>query len=717
MIRNFIFLILTLASLVWIFYAGQDLINFSGNENPEKLFGQEDGRVFILNRNKEIDISSTDFHLQPRLSELYHLLEPRLKLDEKMIVSEKKAHVVIEKNQPIDNERIKSLFAGENLIEVSSKKFLWKEFTLERNKGVLEIYIASEKLANTNEKWYSFDEKSACSIVQFNNGKPIVTDFYQKNGLISSYSRAPLLTVANKSVNDRDMFSNRIPVYVSYYQFIERDYAVRNDAVFQESVANKWANMGMVFFEYKDRAFLLMDFVKGKEPDLFLDTYRDLQSESSRHYKDLAITKNFPSNPKSGFYMQIFEDHVLFAENEQALVDLEASLVLGQMLSLNKGKCDEIYGQTPKSVCFREWSDEVKVAKSMYNGSALTVKVSTVNKLAKKIENTVEPTGMSLDSPGKMLLVHPTRDMQYAVSENHQLFGFSNGKNTFKLPLEETVKGKIRWLDDTQSTVVISGLSKIHVVSESGNQHAGFPVEITEGISKEVSIFNWKGKPNFLIATNTGNYIWLDENGEQKSTGKMEITNLTAKPIAWVSQRRLFFGFHGDGEFAMIEAEKNKLLRTFPLPIGAIPAVLSNELVFYSLEEKVLSKFNQRGQKSKITVHSNAKWMKADLREDGSFYVLDGKQMIHYSSSGKKVSALQTSVGSIDGITRTDKTSKGVVTAVVDDINNQIWVYNSSGKVIPMNNNQGQTSVGISVFSGQSKLYTLSDKFVIHYVL
>lgn len=445
MIRNFIFLILTIASIGWIVYAGQDIINFTGTENPERIFGQEDGRVLVLNRPDEIDITSTDFHLQPRLIEVFDLLKSNQSIDERIIVSEKRAHIVIEKSRPIDNERIQLLFGDEQLIEVTSKKFLWKEFTVIRNKGVLEVYIAAEKSTLSAEKWYTFDKKSACSIVQFNHGDPIITDYYQKDGTVSSYARSPFLTTPSKDINDLEMFGNRIPVFISKYKFIETEYALRNDLTFRKSIAKEWANMGMVFFEYKKRPFLLMDFTKGKEPDLFLDDYRNLKGENNRHYINLQLTKSFPANKKAGVYMRIFEDHVLFAENESALSDLEASLELGQMLSLNKKKTETVFGQTPKKVCFREWTSAIKTAKSTYNGSALEVNVSSASDPVEIPVKESSTAGVSLDSPLKKLLVHSSSDAVFTISESNTFYGLIDGKTKFNIDLKETTKGQVQW--------------------------------------------------------------------------------------------------------------------------------------------------------------------------------------------------------------------------------------------------------------------------------
>ncbi len=718
MIRNLIFLILTIASLAWIAYASQDLINFTGSENPERVFGQADGRVLILNRPNEIDISATDFQLQPRLTELFNLLKSNLKQDERIIVSEKLAHIVVEKSRPIDNERIKKLFGNEKLAEINSKKFIWKEFTLLRNKGVLEIFVASEKMALNKDKWYSFDKKSSCSTVEFNHGKPVITDYYQKDGVITSYARSPFLTTPNKEVNDQETFASHIPVYITNYQFIEKEYALRHDEAFRESVAKGWVNQGLVFFEFKDHSFLLTDFARGKEPDLFLDDYLDLNSEFKNRYTDLLITKNFPSNPKNGVYMRLFEEHVLFAEDEEALKDLEATLAVGEMLSLNKTRTELIFGQTPQKVCYREWDGKNKIAKSTYNGSSIEVKVSSLSSSSKLTQEKPSTTaGLSLDSPLKHILVHPSQDQLFALSDLNYLYGLVADESKFKVNLNESTKGEIQWLNANKNEILVTGMNQIHVLNKEGKYLSGFPATIPGGISKQAKAFAWKGKTNFLAVNASGTYYWLNEAGKVVKSGKLEVTQLTATPEAWVSQNKLFFGFHGDGNFTMIEAEKNKLFRSFPLPIATHTVILSNEIVFYELESKTLFKYNQRGLKSKVAEFESPSWLKVDARRDGSFYIKDGANLFVFADNGSMKGKIQSNSNDIDFISKIDATSKGAVVGFVDGVNNKIHLFGTSGSQIPLEANQGQKAFGISTVNGRSKLYTISDKFVIHYVL
>ena len=74
-------------------------------------------------------------------------------------------------------------------------------------------------------------------------------------------------------------------------------------------------------------------------------------------------------------------------------------------------------------------------------------------------------------------------------------------------------------------------------------------------------------------------------------------------------------------------------------------------------------------------------------------------------------------INSVDCIKRYEKTGKGSVLGVLDGMANRISLFRKDGNLIPTENNQGQISFGISTSNGQSNLYTISDKFVIHYVL
>ena len=141
MIRNFLFFVLTLGALAWVVYAGMNLVNFSENSNPEKLFGSEDGRIFILNRPQEIRIEGTDFILQPRLIELYGILSSTLRKGERIYVSEKKAHILLQTNNLLGEDEIMSRFNAIGMESIGAKKYKWNNFKISFFKGVVDCQI------------------------------------------------------------------------------------------------------------------------------------------------------------------------------------------------------------------------------------------------------------------------------------------------------------------------------------------------------------------------------------------------------------------------------------------------------------------------------------------------------------------------------------------------------------------------------------------------
>lgn len=206
MIRNFLFFLLTLGALAWVVYAGMNLVNFSEKSNPEKLFGLDDGRIFILNRPHEIQLEGTDFILQPRLIELYGIISSTLRKGERVFVSEKKAHVLLQTNNLLSEDLVMARFNSIGMKSIGAKTYKWKNFKISFFKGIVDCQIESEKTEFNKIPWSTFDKKSSCSIIEFNNNQSIVKDFYQSNGKTTIYTRQPLFSESLKSYDDQTLY-------------------------------------------------------------------------------------------------------------------------------------------------------------------------------------------------------------------------------------------------------------------------------------------------------------------------------------------------------------------------------------------------------------------------------------------------------------------------------------------------------------------------------
>ncbi|MFA7273121.1 MAG: hypothetical protein WC044_04595 [Crocinitomicaceae bacterium] len=718
MIRTILFFVLTLAALAWIGIAGMNLVNFSEKSNPEKLFGAEDGRIFILNRPQEIQMEETNFELQSRLLELYGLLSSSMQPNERLFVSEKKAHILLQASQLLGEKEIMSRFNQTVIKRLGSKKYLWKNFNITFHKGIIDCQITSEKINFNDIKWDSFDKKSSCSIIEFDQKTAVINDYYQHKGITSIYTRKPLFGQEQISCDDRSLFSSYIPAGLSDYQFTEKTYLADSDPIFKESKAFEWTKTGVVAFEYNTAHFLLMDLFDSQEPEQLLEMYRDSADKNFAHYTDIQLTENFPTNKKRGFYVTQIDNCLLISETSSTLSEAEVALDLNQSLAGNKQKSQIIFAQTPKMVNARTWSPERKFARSSYQGISIATEVKSTKNIQQKVTTEMAVDNYAMKSPIEDFIVHDQRDLIFAKSQDNSIAGFKDGKNFLYQTIGEELIGALNWSSAEQNKVVFTSRNKLYAIDENGQSVIGFPVEIPGGVNKGVACFNWKNRDNYLIANLDGKYFWLNEKGEIIKTGITNTTDISDIPKVWVSARRLFFGFRNDTEFSMLEAEKGVQLRTFSIPKNAVATQTSNELTFYGIEGQNLVKIDQKGGKTIQANLATPIWIKSISKEkNDGFCVKNGNTIAYYNTQGIEQMKVKVLVENIDYIHFDHSIKKGMILGVVDGLTNQLKLFQPNGIELTLQKNKAQKKYCISHQNNQFNIYTLVDKFVLHYVL
>jgi|TARA_R110000737_G_scaffold347664_1_gene379698 hypothetical protein len=718
MIRNFLFFVLTLGALAWVVYAGMNLVNFSENSNPEKLFGSEDGRIFILNRPQEIRIEGTDFILQPRLIELYGILSSTLRKGERIYVSEKKAHILLQTNNLLGEDEIMSRFNAIGMESIGAKKYKWNNFKISFFKGVVDCQIESEKTAFNNIKWNTFDKKSSCSIIEFSNNQSIVKDFYQSNGKTTIYTRQPLFSETPKSYDDQTLYGNYIPSSVRTYHFIEKTFLAKKDPVFVKNDAFTWTKYGVVAFEYNGANFLLFDFIDGYEPEQMLETYLDTVLHQHKHFTGVQLTENFPINNKRGFYLKQIDNYVLVSDTENALSEAEVALQLDQTLSRYRKKKNLIFSDAPQIVNERTWSNEGKSARSSYQGFSIGMEVLNSQKIQQSIPSDFQVKNYALSAEVVDFIVDSNKDLVFALSKDNFISGHANGKSNFNVKVSDGVIGTLFWSKSFSNVAIFTSSNKLYLVSQDGTNLPGFPVEIPGGVSKGAVSFIWKGKENYLVPSNDGKYYWINEKGGILKTGETALKSIAHLPDVWTSAKRLFFGFRDDSNFSMIEAEKGTQLRSFPLTKNAVSVCLENEINFFDLEANALIQLDQKGAKKMITDIQIPIWIKPiSERDNDGFLIKTGNVISYYSQEGKFKMKVKIPFESVDYIGYSNSIKKGVLLGIIDGLSNKIYLYQLNGFKITLPKNQAQKKYQLSNQGNNLVVYTIIDKFVIQYVL
>jgi len=717
MIRNILFFLTTAGALAWIIYAGSNLVNFSEKSNPEKLFGQKDGRIFILNRPQEIKIENTDFTLQPRLTELFSIINSTIQPSERIYISELKAHLLLQTNNLLSEDQVMSRFKEFNFTKNGTKKYKWKNFKITFFKGIVDCQIESESNNFNHIHWNSFDKKSSCSIIEFIQNNAIIKDYFQKNGSTTIYTRQPLFSETSNSFDDEAIFANHVPSMATSYQFTEKFTLTKKDPTFEQSPAFNWTNSGLVQFEYNNTNFLLMDILEGYDPKQMLEMYLDTSKRQLNNYTGLLITENFPHSKSRGFYLKQFDNCVLISENGNILNEVEVALELGQTLGRFKSKQALVFGNSPKKVVERVWSNTQKKSISTYNGTIIGVEIKSSPNKVENIPGENQVKSYAMTSSINDFIVHDNKDLIFAVGKDNTISGFSNGKNFFNLKINESSIGTLTWSKD-QTKFYFNTPSKLYAIASDGSNIPGFPVEIKSGISKEAATFNWQGSENFLVATLDGNYYWINEKGAIKKNGETGCLSISNSPNAWFSANRLFFGFKSDSEFTMIDARNGQVFRKFALSKNAISQCLKNEIKFYDIEGDALVQFDQKGNKSKISSIKSPIWIRPlSKHENNGFCVKDGNVISCYTIDGTFIMKTKIPFESVDDVIYVESTKKGPLFGVLDGLSNEIYLYQSNGTPLALLKNQAQKKVLMNSQDQKLSLFTIIDKYVIKYVL
>jgi hypothetical protein len=718
MIRNILFFLLALLALGWVVYGGINLVNFSEKSNPEKLFGSEDGRIFILNRPQEIQIERTDFSIQPRLIELYGLLSSTLQKGERIFVSEKKAHILLQTNNTLNEEGIMSRFNSAEIKNIGTKTYKWKDFKISFFKGVVNCQITSEKTSFNKIDWNTFDKKSSCSIIEFNNNQSIIKDYYQNKGTTTIFTRQPIFAESENSYDDQTLFGNFIPSNIESYHFTEKTILSKNDPTYAKNIAFNWTSSGVVAFEYKNANFLLIDLNDGYDPEQMLENYLDSIEKQHKHYTGIQLTENFPNNKLRGFYLKQIGNYILVCDHEQALIEAEVALELNQTLSRYRRNKNLIFADAPQMVNERKWSKERKSARSSYQGYSIGMDVLNTKQIQQSLPSEFEVKNYALKFDVVDFIVDDKKDLVFAISKDNSISGFSNGKNFLNLKISEGITGSLFWSKDISNVAVFTSSNKLCLINEEGTNLPGFPLEIPGGVSKGAVSFIWKNKENYLVPTMDGRYHWINHKGIILKTGNTGFASIIALPDAWVSAKRLFFGFRDENNFAMIEAEKGTQLRSFELSKNAVSICLDNEIKFYDIETNTLVEYDQKGVEKVVSNVQIPIWIKPiSERNNDGFCVKNGNVISYYSKDGEFQMKVKIPFESVDFIGFTNTLKKGLLLGMIDGLNNKIYLYQKNGSQVTLPKNQAQKKYAISNQMNNLVIYTILDKFIIQYIL
>lgn len=714
MINRVILALIFIISLGWIGYVGMDILSSKNDFSPTAFFGGKDGGLLIINRINEVDINQLEeFNLNPLSS-----LTSQFTAEESptIYISKNLPHALIVSKNKWTKSTIKSLLTSvEGTLDITSKDFSKGNIKGRYSKNNLYL-TQSDFYAASETETFKFDKKASTSIVRFKSDSRVesITDIYFNAGKKTNFITYNEEIEQGNQIKDEVIFGRIISSKIDNYHFTERDYSATLDPVIKDGAMSKWMLNGFVVLTLNGKKALVSDYILGQDPILILN---DINQTIDGTIFSNRLTSDFPSKGKK-YYAKYLDDLVVFSEDEATCDALIADFKLGNTIALNPNSQLRIYGSLPKSVSERSISSDKRYSKAVYRGKILQTlygKGETVLATMNKQPLTVN-CGFDIKD---FIMTEDSRRI-FALGKKGEVACFENGKLAWKKQLNSTAKSNLALIDlhdNGESYILLNTSTRIYLFDKLGGEISGFPIELENNATNDVHFYRWKGKSYFLIGTDNNRVMHFDSKGRELNSIKVDVP-ITRQIDVWASIKTLYAGFSDGQAFYMYDLDHNKNYREFNTSGNAVSVKIPNELIQFSIDNSTLIKYDQKGIATKFGDYPNGKILKKDGLARNPHLILQSNNELHFiNSQGVSFGLIRVSFNEIEDVFIDSSNSGNNLIAVIDGIENNVYLYRTTGEKINNINFEGQTKVVISSKNDVKIITTIVDQFIVQYFI
>ena len=714
MINRVILALIFILSLGWIGYVGMEILNNKNDFSPTAFFGGKDGELLIINRVSEVDINQLDgFNLNP-----FSSLTSEFKDEESptIYLSKNLPHALIVSKNKWTKKSIKALLISlDGTLNITSREFSKGNIKGRYSKNNLYI-TQSELYTAENTESFTFDKKASASIVLFDTDSKVqsTTDIYFSAGEKTNFITHNENIEQGNQIKDEVVFGRIISSKIDNYHFIERDFATTFDQVVKDGPMSKWMLNGYVTVTMNGKKALVSDYILGQDPILILN---DINQTIDATAFSNALTSDFPSKGKK-YHAKYLDDLIVFSEDETTCDALLADFKLGNTIALNPNSQNRVYGNLPKSVSERFISGDKRYTKAVYRGKILQTlfgkgetALATTNK---------QPLSVNCGFDIKDFVLTEDDNTIVALGKKGEMACFENGKLTWKKQLNSTAKSNLTVIDlheNGESYFLLNTTTRIYLFDKAGKEVSGFPIELENNASNDVHFYRWQGKSYFLIATDNNRVMHFDSKGRELNSIKVPIP-ITRQIDVWASIKTLYAGFSDGRSFYMYDLDHNKNYRDFNTSGNAVSVKIPNELIQFSMDNNALIKYDQKGNAIKLGNYPAGKIIKKDGLARNPHLIIQSNNELHFvNSQGVSFGVIRVSFNEIEDVFIDSSNSGNNLVAVIDGIENNVYLYITTGEKVSNSNFEGQTKALISSKNDVKIITTIVDQFIVQYFI
>lgn len=713
---------LFLLSAAWIGYVAYDLVYGQFVLKPQTVFGQEDGRVLIVNRTDEMNLEQVKFEANaPTLGYLQRLLTSKQAI--RVFASERRAMLLIESKSLWNKQQISRFFAETN-IRITAKN--GNEWSLEngfsvRFKNNWLLIVRGKSQTTTVEHWPKWDSRATANVIAFNEQQ--ATDIYFKADGTVSFQTKNVPNLKGRQVYDAELFAQVLPAKLTNYHFFERDFAVFSGKIPTESPLYTWLEYGFVEFEYEGDMCMISDYRSSQNPFAVLADRLRSEDAKKQSFLGVALYDEFPKDET--YYVLPLADKIVISRRKETAEKVVSDYQLGKTVALNEKAKNRIFGSLPRRVSERFQGSEQHFTRSVYKNVLIETFVQQVGATEEEVEESKQEEAAmdntwSESIAGNVVAVLGRAGKQFIWTDARELIATSNKTTHWKSTFDGVVANQPAWLDwNGKKVLFFHTEQKIYLVQTDGLPVAGFPFMLDEKPETAVSSYTWRGQVRFVYVSNTGSLIHLRDNG--KVLGKLKLS------VGAVKKSVSVFEQNGNPIALVLGSEKsqtinlasNRVLKSRKaIPSDAIEIASSDGPVFYFAEGGQLNRADYTGNSVTLGAYPNPTMMKVCSDENGKAFVAFASYgKIHVlNASGVKLAQVDIPFKKLESMDVFQRADGTLIIALVDALENNVFLLDTSGNLLTEKPLEGKGQVMLSEVNGKVRVTVSTNGFVVQYV-
>ena len=680
-------------------------------------FEEADSIVYVINHPSSVDFVADEIKTIDMNSDLYKSISKSIPENCSVFLSLKRGLIVFEGRLNWNKASIKEVFIdGKHKIQFTKlRHFSYGPFSgfYSKNKMILHDKNLSPKIQNTG---FSFDKKASYNVISIHNNVRTVRDYYKKKNVTICYQNTAIQFDKGINQNDKDLFSRIISDDFNEYTFYEKNYLSQKDDTFKNSPIRNWTSSGMTILKKGGESIAIVELKAGQKSIENLNEIFDLNqnNENFVYYPSLSFSSLCPSS--KGYYVTDLQGYSVISGDKMLFDQLTTEMNIGNSLSMNKKKAEQIYSQLPENVVYRHIQGKTKESISISGGRL--VKTEIVDKWG--IEEVVDSDSrqyftMNPSEPIESFYAYSGRGNTFLITKSNKWIRYENGIRKWEKVFDKAVMRNPKLMEMSSlehPAVSILFEDEVLIVDKAGR--------ILNRFSSSGGVHpircRLRNKVSFLIPKTTTIEV-TDYDGKVLSTYSFssEIKDM----VFFKENNKKHVGVLCEKTLFIINLERKKTVRKIPLDEQYQILKYEENSLIVNLNQT--HSINLLGEKTRFSLPAGFQLKTSFINADNvNFVCTNDNELLVLNRKGQFNWKRTVPCTSIDKIfihqNIGDVLSSQIQIGILDGIENKIVLLDSQGRVIDSIKRHGEKDIQITNYGNQGiSITTFLGNYLIQY--